>query len=506
MEIIDYLRILRRRVLVLILVPVIAVGIAVAWALLKPPLYTGVATVNGNAFIGTTTSQFSGPQGVSQFVGAYAAAASGPQVLNVVSDQLDVPVRDLRSDLSVTQVGASATMRVSYSSGDRDTVEPVLNAVVRETFSALFQPRLEQSTRDLATAQQGVKEANAAAKALADQQKVADPRQAYSLALGRMSNLQQQQATLRANGNSVAAAALDSAIRAAKAAADAYAPLLEEYENVQAQQNAANDALASAQQEARLAEGQMASTQSSRVVYLSGVSSAAATNDAWALVLPVLGAALFTALVLVFVLELLSRAGLHQRKGKDGREEGDAELLTTPGAPAPVTQGEGGALAPAVPATTASTAPAAGSPAPPEPDDAAEEPIQSGTVTAEVPPEATGEDATEEGGERSADAGELAAVDTPDDVPDASEADDPEPDSNGTRPEGTTSEAEGQQAVEPADDDVAAPAGPDDDGRGDPVPVAAATGTGDSGGLNGSTAPRKGPRRRTRSGRTPRPR
>ncbi|MGL5908352.1 MAG: Wzz/FepE/Etk N-terminal domain-containing protein, partial [Phycicoccus sp.] len=57
MEIIDYLRILRKRRRVLVLVPLLAVLVAVTWAVVTPRVHTAVATVHGTALVGTATSQ-----------------------------------------------------------------------------------------------------------------------------------------------------------------------------------------------------------------------------------------------------------------------------------------------------------------------------------------------------------------------------------------------------------------------------------------------------------------
>lgn len=314
MEIIDYLRILRRRRLVLILVPVVAVGIAVGWALLKPPNYAGVATINGSALVGTSTSQFTGPQGVGQFVAAFDAAASGPAVLNAVSDTTQVPVKDLRSGLVVTQVGSSSTMRIAFDSEKRERVDPVLSAVVQESFAALFQPRADQAARDRDAAAAAVQTANDAAQKFSVDKKVAEPREAYQALVGKITSLEQQQAVLRANGNAVSAAALDSPLTTAREQAVAFGPLLAEFATVEAKQRAAADALVSAEQDYRLATGQLTAASSDRVVYLSGVSAAAAGNAAWGLVFPVLGAGIFVALVLVLVLELLERAQIQRRR------------------------------------------------------------------------------------------------------------------------------------------------------------------------------------------------
>ncbi|MGL5930120.1 MAG: hypothetical protein ACRCY8_14405 [Dermatophilaceae bacterium] len=325
MEIIDYLRILRRRRLVLVLVPLLAVLVAVAWAVLTPRVHTAVATVNGTALVGTATSQFTGPQGVSQFAAAFAAAAKGPAVVNAVSDRTSVPVDDVVDGLVVSQVGESPSMRVVYESTERGSVEPVLSAVVRETLISLFQPRADQAARDRDSAVEQVAAANAEAKALADKQGAANPRDIYAALIGKISALEQQQAGLRANGDAVAAAALDAPLKAARTQAKGYGPIIAEYATIEAKQRAATEALAAAQDQSRLAAGQLAATSSDRVVFVSGVSSATVVGEAGSLVPSVLGAGIFAALVLVLVLELLARGHFQRRARADDAAAHHAE-------------------------------------------------------------------------------------------------------------------------------------------------------------------------------------
>ncbi|MGL4175212.1 MAG: hypothetical protein ACRCSN_03970 [Dermatophilaceae bacterium] len=317
MEITDYLRILRRRRLVLVLVPLLAVLAAVTWAVLTPRVHTAVATVNGTALVGTATSQFTGPQGVSQFAAAFAAAAKGPAVVNEVSDRTSVPVDDVVDGLAVAQVGESPSMRVVYESTERGSVEPVLSAVVRETLISLFQPRADQAARDRDSAVEQVAAANAEAKALADEQGAANPRDIYEALIGKISALEQQQAGLRANGDAVAAAALDAPLKTARAQAKGYGPIIAEYATIEAKQRAATEALAAAQDQSRLAAGQFAATSSDRVVFVSDVSTTTAVGEAGSLVPSVLGAGIFAALVLVLVLELLARGHVQRRARAD---------------------------------------------------------------------------------------------------------------------------------------------------------------------------------------------
>ncbi|MGL5819557.1 MAG: hypothetical protein ACRCYR_18495, partial [Phycicoccus sp.] len=328
MEIIDYLRILRKRRRVLVLVPLLAVLVAVTWAVVTPRVHTAVATVNGTALVGTATSQFTGPQGVGQFAAAFAAAATGPAVVNAVSDRTSVRVGDIRDGLVVSQVGESPSMRVAFESSDRRDVEPVLSAVVRETLTSLFQPRADQAARDRDTAVEQVAAANAEAEALAAKQGSANPRDIYQTLIGKISALEQQQAGLRANGDAVAAAALDAPLKAARTQAKGYGPVIAAYATVEAKQRAASEALAAAQDQSRLAAGQLAATSSDRVVFVSGVSSQTTFAEAWSLIPSVLGAGIFVALVLILVLELLARGNVQRRAAVDDTADDAAAHVT----------------------------------------------------------------------------------------------------------------------------------------------------------------------------------
>ncbi|MGL5861665.1 MAG: hypothetical protein ACRCY9_10470, partial [Phycicoccus sp.] len=383
MEIIDYLRILRKRRRVLVLVPLLAVLVAVTWAVVTPRVHTAVATVNGTALVGTATSQFTGPQGVGQFAAAFAAAATGPAVVNAVSDRTSVPVGEVRDGLVVTQVGESPSMRVAFESTERRTVEPVLSAVVRETLVNLFQPRADQAARDRDSAVEQVAAANAEAEELADEQGAANPRDTYEALIGKISALEQQQASLRANGDAVAAAALDAPLKAARTQAKGFGPIIAEYATVEAKQRAATEALAAAQDQSRLAAGQLAATSSDRVVFVSGVSSATTVGEALSLVPSVLGAGIFVALVLVLVLELLARGHLQRRTRVDdaaddpsvhradaGDSRADADLRAADGS-------DRGDLSTDDPAgSTGSEPSAAPAPAPPVRPAASTEPVE----------------------------------------------------------------------------------------------------------------------------------
>ena len=69
METVSYLSIIRRRLWILLLVPVLAVGVVVAWELRRPPQYSATATVAAPAAVGgPSTNQYSGVNAPRAFV------------------------------------------------------------------------------------------------------------------------------------------------------------------------------------------------------------------------------------------------------------------------------------------------------------------------------------------------------------------------------------------------------------------------------------------------------
>ena len=102
MEIIDYLRIARRRWWILVAVPVLAGLAAAALILSAPASYTTTATVSSGALVSSDGSPFSGPQGTAQFVAAFTAASQNPQTRQAVQSQTGVSAADQADGVAVT--------------------------------------------------------------------------------------------------------------------------------------------------------------------------------------------------------------------------------------------------------------------------------------------------------------------------------------------------------------------------------------------------------------------
>ncbi len=334
MEIIDYLRIVRKRIALFLIVPLLAGGAAAAYVLSQPTTYTATATVSSATLVGGN-SVFTGPQATSQFVAAYSAAATGPQVVQAVAAGAGVGVVAVRNGISMHQSGASSDMVVSYVSTRKNTVQTVLSQDVKQTLDAMFKPRAAAALQQRDAALASMKDASTAVAAYAKKVGMADPMSDYQATLNLLNTLTQQRYQLRANANYVGAAGLDAPIKAAQAKLAAFGPILSASADLVATQHAAEQDLATAQAQYRQAQSLLQASQSPDVAFYTDTQQVDVTGDLLTLVLPVFVAGLLLAFVLVIALEMLRGAkrspAAHAgpgaasslRSGTESRLEGD---------------------------------------------------------------------------------------------------------------------------------------------------------------------------------------
>jgi hypothetical protein len=305
-EIIDYLRVARRRLWLLVAVPVLAAGAAAALVLLAPTRYAATAYVAAPALVGGD-SQYSGNQAANQFVAAFGAAVTAPTVLAEVSAATGVDVEALRDGLTVTQVGASSQLEVSYQSTDRAVVAPVLGATTEHALSFLFSSQVEIATGEVESASADV---TAATRAISDWEKankVSQPDRVYQAALSELASLRQQRLQMQAVGNTRGADAAADAIADAQRTLDEIGPKLPDYQALLAQRDAATSALAQARGRLQAARAQAQAADPAKVTSVGPVREVDRMRLLARTALPVAGAGLVVAVLLVALLELLSR-------------------------------------------------------------------------------------------------------------------------------------------------------------------------------------------------------
>jgi capsular polysaccharide biosynthesis protein len=148
-EIRDYLRSIRRRWWIVILVPAFAAGI-VLWVHSDDPVkYSATATVTARSLIGHVNSPYVGNNSTEEFVADFQATATQKPVLEAVSQLTQVLPRHIKQGLTVTPVstdaGLSALIDVDYVTTERDEAGPVAKQVAVETVRALFKHTLNNA-------------------------------------------------------------------------------------------------------------------------------------------------------------------------------------------------------------------------------------------------------------------------------------------------------------------------------------------------------------------------
>jgi len=233
LEIGDYLRVIRQRLWVLVLVPVLAAGTVAALVLLQPPRYRAVATVAAPALVGGSAgSQYSGPNGVRVFVANFTAALTAPQVLSKVAKQTHISEAAARDALSAQPISESSLIEATYVSTDKALAAAVPRAASSETIRFLFQSQVDLAQKSVAAADKAVTDAK---KKVADYTRkigMLDPEQTYQLYQQNLPKLQQSRDEAQARGDTSAAASLGVKIEEARTQLAKLAPQVTAYQDL----------------------------------------------------------------------------------------------------------------------------------------------------------------------------------------------------------------------------------------------------------------------------------
>jgi hypothetical protein len=316
-EIIDFLRAARRQLTLVILLPLLSMAATAGLLLLQPADYTATAVVDPPALVGGLDSQYTGAQGVNQFVSAFQATASGPLVRRAVAAETKVTPGALNNGLVVAQRGTSASLSVDYTSPRKDTVVPVLNGVTTLTLRTLFESQVQTAQARVDTAKTAVDEATAAIGEFTAQHAMADPQKAYEAQLARVNSLVQQQASLRAAGNAVGAAAMASPIATARADLVKFGPIVTEYRTLTTTRDTAVLSLNTAEAKLTAASVQLGNADPSKIVYIGGAHEVDRVQQILETTAAVGAAGFLLALVLVLILEVIGRGRTSPAAGAD---------------------------------------------------------------------------------------------------------------------------------------------------------------------------------------------
>lgn len=308
MEISDYLRIARRRLWILVLVPLLAGGIVAALVLTAPPAYRATATVAAPALVGGPSSnQYSGSNGPKAFVANFAAAVTSSRILNQVAAETHVPEPEVASGLAASPIGDSSLIEVSYQTTMRDEAGLIAKAAAADTIRFLFQSQVTLAEQTVKEAAKAVADADAKLNAFYQSTGLVLPDKAYEIKVQQLANLQQQQAQSQAEGQLTAAATLAATAQAKQAELKALGPQVVAYQSLLDRKHQATDQLDLMQQGLDQAHAQYSAADPAAVVTLGDTQQSPLLAVLARKGLPAAGAGLFLAVGIVLLLELLGR-------------------------------------------------------------------------------------------------------------------------------------------------------------------------------------------------------
>ena len=182
MEMNHYLRSRPRTSALALLFPVVAA--LVAWLVLSgsPTRYTADATVSVLGSAANSASR------VGLFVADFAELATSGTVLDAVAAETGQSRDDLDEGVTVGRIGQSSLFSVTYTGDERDTVEPVVRAVITDTFSNLVE--VSDSDADFQAASAAYDEAVATRSAYQDEIGTLTPESDYNDLSSRIRSLQ----------------------------------------------------------------------------------------------------------------------------------------------------------------------------------------------------------------------------------------------------------------------------------------------------------------------------
>jgi capsular polysaccharide biosynthesis protein len=197
MEIKDHLALIRRRLWIILLVPLLAAGATVGLVLRQPQTFSATATVAVPGVIGGTDSQFSGSTGNKGFVANFVAVVHSRAIADAVAADTKIPSDTILSGTTTVPVGDSSIITVTYKTDHKADAERVVTALASRSLKFIFDPRQANDTAAKAqlavdTANQGVTAAQAAIDAFIVETKLANPSQDYQIKAQQIASLEEQ--------------------------------------------------------------------------------------------------------------------------------------------------------------------------------------------------------------------------------------------------------------------------------------------------------------------------
>jgi capsular polysaccharide biosynthesis protein len=337
-EIIDYLRVLRMRLAILIGLPLLSVaGVAVGVFVVQPHHYTVTATVATPALVGGATyHQYAGADANKAFVYNFVSSATSDVVLQQVADQVHLSKKEIRGGLTANESGQeSSLIQLTYTTSDKKMAAPVIKAVASDTLRYLFSSQLQLAQSPVTQAQTTLNNDQLALAAIRKQTGLAEPDQTLNVLQGELASEQETQAVERADGNATTAGNLAPSIAALQSSITVLTPEATSYTKLVQQQTEDEATLRQDQATLQQAQSQYGAANPADGVVVGNTGNSKILTIFGKDIVLAFGAALTLALVLIAVLEIFTRrnnapAPSPDEPNPDGghRDMGSAPMIT----------------------------------------------------------------------------------------------------------------------------------------------------------------------------------
>lgn len=329
MEIGDYLMTMGRRLWILVALPLLAGGAVAALVLSHPRTYTATATVAAPAVVGgSNANQYGGANGAKVFVANFTAALTSPPIVDKVAKETSTSRDEVVNGLSATPIGDSSLIQVTFQTPKKDRAMPVARAAASDTIIFLFQTQVTLAEETAAEAQKAVNDADAGLAAFFKNTGLVLPDRLYELKAQALTSLQQQQLQERASGNPIGASLLQPAIDSKQAELRDLAPKVNTYQSLLDRKQQATAQFNTAQQGLQQALAQFKAASPATVVTMSDAQQVSLASTLVKKVGVALGAGLFLAVVIMFLLELLGASRRPSVRGTATAAREPAPALT----------------------------------------------------------------------------------------------------------------------------------------------------------------------------------
>ena len=312
MEIKDHLALIRRRLWIILLVPLLAGGATAGLIMRQAVSYHATATVAVPGVVGGQDGQFSGSTGNRAFTANFTAVVTSRATVDAVSADLKIPSDTILAGTTTAPIGDSSIVTVTYKTERKGDAEKVVTALAAKALNFMFDPR--QAIANAAKAQQAVDQANqavlaaqAAIDAFVNETKLANPTQDYQVKAQQIASLEQQAVEAGARGEADAAARIGAAAVAMKPQLTALGGQVARYNGLIEAKTRALAQLDDARKAQADKLTQPAAVDPATAVSVSAATASSKLHDAVQKGAAAFFAALFLVLLAIFTLEAVFR-------------------------------------------------------------------------------------------------------------------------------------------------------------------------------------------------------